>query len=499
MAHDIFISYARPDLERVRPLVRVLRRAGWTVWWDRGLLGGTNFAREIPHQLNHAKAIIVVWTESSLDSDWVQGEAEVGRKRGVMVPLRLDAVTPPLPFGQIQTIDHFAEGEPSGPTLTRLLRSLGRHIGKAPIQLTPQTTETAPSSAVEPLESAPKPSEGVAGTLKEFAASSAPSFRVRVRGWPRGLLIAGVLSISLCVGWLVRGARVAEGGVPHYVVEQAAPAFVESIVDPASGCLVPKGWEVVDGTLGVNGWAKQVREPRSGVLLQLVPPGEFLMGSPESEPERGLDETQHRVRLTRPFYLRVTEVTDAQVRKLRNEPGGSDLPIQNATWFQARAFCKAIECELPTEAQWEYAARAGATGRWWWGDAEGDGRTKANILDGTAGRELGVKAEFSFDDGYTSTAPVGRFAANAYGFHDMIGNVWEWCFDDYAGDYGPGEVVDPVTRIDGAPHVLRGGSAFVPARQTRLACRLAETKAVEQPGIPTRFGQTGFRVALTLH
>ncbi|MBI4229424.1 MAG: formylglycine-generating enzyme family protein [Planctomycetes bacterium] len=190
-----------------------------------------------------------------------------------------------------------------------------------------------------------------------------------------------------------------------------------------------------------------------GMRFRLIPAGEFLMGSPASEAGRDDDETQHRVRITRPFYMGVTEVTQAQWEAvMRSDPSGfkgADLSVDRVSWDDCQEFIRRLNAReagvtyrLPTEAEWEYACRAGTTTRYGFGDDEA---------------RLGEYAWYFANGG--RTYPVGQKRANGWGLFDMHGNVWEWCQDWYAETYGSGEQVDPAgPGSEDGRRVLRGGS-----------------------------------------
>jgi formylglycine-generating enzyme len=200
-----------------------------------------------------------------------------------------------------------------------------------------------------------------------------------------------------------------------------------------------------------------------------VEPGSFEMGSPSSEKDRQDRETPHSVTLTQGFYLGKHEVTQTQWEKVMgSNPSrykGADRPVESVSWTEVTAFCdKLTELErkagrlpagmsyqLPTEAQWEYACRAGTKTAFSFGDSLFS--EQANISGGPG-----------------ETVDVGKYPGNSWGFHDMHGNVFEWCADWY-GAYPTGAVSDPVGPADGSNRVLRGGSWHVTADGARSACR----------------------------
>jgi formylglycine-generating enzyme required for sulfatase activity len=224
-----------------------------------------------------------------------------------------------------------------------------------------------------------------------------------------------------------------------------------------------------------------------GMKLVLIPAGEFLMGSPDSDGTADDDEKpQHRVRITRPFYLGVTELTQEQYEQVMGSTpsgfqGDPKRPVEKVSWHDAVEFCRRLsqkegkEYRLPTEAEWEYACRAGSTTGWCFGDNES---------------ELGQYAWYSGNSG-RGTHPVGQKKPNAWGLYDMHGNVWEWCADWYGKDYyRTSPLDDPKGPDSGGDRVLRGGSWVSNARSARSASRTTLT-----PG--NRLNLVGFRLART--
>jgi len=255
--------------------------------------------------------------------------------------------------------------------------------------------------------------------------------------------------------------------------------------------------------------------------LVRIPAGTFLMGSPETETGREKYETQHKVTISKPFYLGVTGVTrrqfqafvelagyqtDAEKRgwgtyfaggRVRHIPGrnwenpgyevGPDHPVACVTWDDANRFCQWLAAKtgrslrLPTEAEREYACRAGTTTTYQWGNDPTDGEGWCNVSDQTLkdalklGRGIpGIlsKGVCKWRDGYAFAAPVGRFHANAWGLFDMHGNLLEWCADWFQADYyNMGGRVDPQGPRAGTQRVIRGGCFDVGPPDFRSAAR----------------------------
>jgi formylglycine-generating enzyme required for sulfatase activity len=191
-----------------------------------------------------------------------------------------------------------------------------------------------------------------------------------------------------------------------------------------------------------------------------VPSGSFDMGSPQNEKWRTDDELQHPVTISGGFYLGKYEVTQSQWKAaMDSNPSshqGEDLPVENVSWDDVQEFIRRLNTQsggavyrLPTEAEWEYAARAGTTGPY------------PGNLDATA---------WHVANSANQTHPVGQKQPNAWGLYDMLGNVWEWCQDRYEA-FGDGAQVDPVGPSSGSYRVIRGGSVTFPIEQLRLADR----------------------------
>ena len=232
-----------------------------------------------------------------------------------------------------------------------------------------------------------------------------------------------------------------------------------------------------------------------GMKLVLIPKGTFMMGSPESEEGRKENETQHEVTIGKVYYLGVYEVTQAQYEKVMGKNPSyfqgavvgnenADLPVEMVSWDDAVEFCKKLSelpdekkagrvYRLPTEAEWEYACRAGS-------------KTAYSFDD-----EEGLLPEYGWFNRNSSrrTHTVGLLEPNAWGLYDMHGNVWEWCSDRH-GEYPKGAVSDPTGPKEGSYRVYRGGSWDDEAAFCRSAIRFRNDPSIRNVDL-------GFRLALS--
>jgi formylglycine-generating enzyme required for sulfatase activity len=208
------------------------------------------------------------------------------------------------------------------------------------------------------------------------------------------------------------------------------------------------------------------------IELVLIPAGEFMMGSPDSDKDAERDEKpQHRVRITKPFYLGKYEVTQEQWEAMMgsnpSESEGPKNPVEKVSWADCQAFLVKLNAKtggqggkfaLATEAQWEYACRAGSTTRYCFGDDDAP---------------LGDYAWYDDDDNSGSkTHPVGKKKPNAFGLYDMHGNVEEWCADWYdEGYYAKSPADDPTGPTTGSARVFRGGYWGGTPKYSRSASR----------------------------
>ena len=213
------------------------------------------------------------------------------------------------------------------------------------------------------------------------------------------------------------------------------------------------------------------------------PPGKFTMGSEKKEKKREDNETQHDVTLTKGFWMLETEVTQAMWQSVMGDnPSyikGDDWPVENVNWNDCQEFCRKLsgkigmQVTLPTEAQWEYACRAGTTTAFCWGDDESNLFKYGNYCDRSNTDDRDWQDRFH-NDGYDKTAPVRSYKPNSWGLYDMHGNVWEWCQDGYAS-YPYGSVTDPIGTSNDSFYVNRGGCWSLDAGFCRSASRLGNS------------------------
>jgi len=253
------------------------------------------------------------------------------------------------------------------------------------------------------------------------------------------------------------------------------PAEDQNPPDESSGlsdAFAPFKSEGLDEATGL--W-KEIVHKKSGIRLRLIPAGEFDMGSTETH-----ETPVHHVKISKPFYLGKYEVTQIQWKTMMGDnPSnfkGDSLPVEKVTWQDARDFCGRTGLRLPTEAEWEYACRAGNAAPWCFGDAE------SGLVD----------YAWYVKNANEKTHSSGQKRPNAWGLYDMHGNVSEWCEDLWHDTYDGAPTDGAAWTADGMQNyrVDRGSSWNYSARLARSAHR---TKS----NITKSDSNTGFRVAMT--
>ena len=245
--------------------------------------------------------------------------------------------------------------------------------------------------------------------------------------------------------------------------------------------------------------------------MVLIPAGSFLMGSPDDELERSESEIPQHPVTVKTFFMGKYPVTQSQWSAVATMPQvnlelnpdpshfkGEDRPVENVSWFEAVEFCDRLShytgrtYRLPSEAEWEYAVRAGTTTPFHFGETITTDLANYDGTDSSDGSWPGSYGRGPKGIYRQETTPVGSFqVANAFGLHDMHGNVWEWCQDHWHSSY-EGAPKDGSAWIDSeakddASRLLRGGSWTINPRNCRSACRTYNI-----PGF--RYDGNGFRV-----
>jgi formylglycine-generating enzyme required for sulfatase activity len=219
-------------------------------------------------------------------------------------------------------------------------------------------------------------------------------------------------------------------------------------------------------------------EPITGMTLVAIRPGSFMMGSVETEPGRNDDEYLHRATITQLFYIGQREVTQAEWKHVMGTnpsyfAGCERCPVEQVDFLQVNEFLSrinagttAVRFRLPTEAEWEFACRAGSETPFNTGTLLTAAQANIDTRYSTRGPEDGAA--------YEKTLPVGKFPPNKWGLYDMHGNVWEWT-NDWYGPYDPRQENDPRGPEAGQRKVIRGGSWHFDADSARCAIRYTHT------------------------
>jgi formylglycine-generating enzyme required for sulfatase activity len=407
----VFISYTRVDREwvdRLQRMMKPLLRAGGQqieLWDDSQIEPGAKWRAAIETALAQAKVALLLVSDNFLASEFVMNEevpkllaaAEAEGVRVLWVSLS-PCLVEHTPIGEYQAVlplDQYLV-ELDKPRQQRALKTIAERIREALV-------EPGPEPDHEPDPPAPEPAP---------PGLHSHSFRLET-------------------------ARIVRAG---------------------------NGWEVQRQPLQVEG---ALVDLGNGVSLPLmrIPAGAFLMGSPADVQGRYDDEApQHRVRVGE-FWMGQTAITQAQWRavmhsnpsRFKDQPDSDQRPVEQVSWRDAMAFCRRLSersgrrFTLPSEAQWEYACRAGTTTPFHFGETI---TTKLANYDANYTYANGPKGEYR-----EQTTPVGLFPANAWGLQDMHGNVWEWCLDQWHESYA-GAPADGSAWVDSGDEqgVLRGGS-----------------------------------------
>ncbi len=425
---DIFICYSRKDSSIATKLMQHFEELGWDVFIDKQTRTGRRWHQEIERELHNSKAVVVLWSGDSRESDYVLEEAEYGKRKDILFPAFITQVEPPYGFSRIQTVNLIDwKGETSHSDLKQLTYDLQLHLNG-------NIDKASPQEYSQPVNPPPTP------PIKKFL-------------WIAALVFSGFVIFPM-VEWFYGQLFQVEGSDE----DELLPEMI------------------------------------------LIPAGSFTMGEQDEtfinklydyEKERwGIPTIS--VNIKKPFYLGKTEITyeqydyyiqsqqknGKQVASPETVKGGQ--PVANVNWSEAINYATWLgeqtqqSCRLPTEAEWEYAARAGNKTAYPWGNRLGTNNVNC--------RDCGSQWDAQ------QSAPVASFAANVYQLHDMSGSLWEWTCSSWSAQFNGSEqqCTNDSANTEGR-RVVRGGSWSSHPDYLRSSSRNHR-----QPGYP--YDYIGFRV-----
>lgn len=470
----IFISYSRKDEAFGRRLATSLSQMGADVWIDlEDIPVGMKWSSAIQEGLDTANILIVIISPDSMASRNVEDEWQYYLdNRKPVIPILLRPAKIHFQLSRIQYID-FQRQE-----YDLALRQLYAELSRKGVHLTPTMPMPSPATAYLP-------------TPHQYPQPTAPRPRQNVRSlWPIavGMFIALVGIMCALAVVILPNLRPVSTPTNNGTVAAAsttAPTNPPAAqpTDPPLNTPIPLGWPG-NPVLSNASWSP-VTQAFNGIDMVLVPVGCFTMGSTQAQVDNALNQQEQEIGqrnpalaqdetpttpfcIDKPFWIDRTEVSNQQFGSYGVFPGEND-PRANVTWYEAELHCEAWGGRLPTEAEWEYAARGPDNLLYPWG----------NQLDGSRMNYCDTNCEFSWrdtasNDGFAKAAPVGSYPSGAswVGALDMAGNVWEWTSSIYRFPY-------PYRADDGrenlgdinAKRTLRGGSWNWIASETRTTAR----------------------------
>jgi len=478
----VFVSYAHKDGHLVYPEIKALHDSGVRIWFDGGIDPGNEWPEDIAQALLKAKMFLVFVTPSAVESKNVRDEINfaINNDKSFLAVHLQETQLPAglaLRMGGIQAIlkHRMTKENYNKKLLSTFPKAVVGEEKKTEIEivLIPGGTR---------MEAPSKPE--IAGTrierkvvkepvVEETKEESEEDLRLKRRREKKGN------NITVLTGVIIIGGAALLGII---LIISTQETEVSSTFTPSATGII----DVKSGKMARISVAEDIAAEVIAFLekeMVLIPAGKFKMGSPASEKGRSDDEKQHEVTLTNPFYLGKYEVTQEQwesvMGKDPNDTKGAKLPVTDVSWNDCQEFIKKLNAKtnggyrLPTEAEWEYACRAGTTTSYSFGDEITP--KDANYNESQIGRKPAI---------------VGSYRPNAFGLYDMHGNVWEWC-NDWHGYLQDGEATDPMGPSTRKGPALRGGSFANVDSVVRSSARL------DYGGPHSGQDNFGFRLART--
>jgi formylglycine-generating enzyme required for sulfatase activity len=434
---DIFISYKREEQAMARNLANALESEGWSVWWDPKLRAGEHFDDVIEKALNEAKCVIVMWSKLSVNSEYIKAEATEALEQKKLVPVKIENVNLPFRFKRVQTPSLLDwDGSRDSPDFRKFVDDVSAILGHSS-QIIPDHTKQAEDERFREQERQQLQEDAIRKAEEANRRRIEQEVRSPWRTYGP-LAVAVVLIVFSVVFWWQH---------------RPGPERAEKLEPPK------------EITAPGKVFRDRLKNGQEGPEMVVIPSGSFQMGNVQGGGEP--DELPVRtVRIQKPFAIGLYEVTfdeydqfaTAAKRELPDDRrwGRHRRPVINVSWQDAVEYTKWLSEQtrkryrLPTEAEWEYAARGGKETAYWWG--------KDLVKEMANCHGCGSQ----WDNKQTS--PVGSFKQNPFGLYDTAGNVWEWVEDcrhkNYDGAPTDRSVWGPENGGDCGRRVRRGGSWF---------------------------------------